>query len=486
VSTAKLLVQSSFSRAVESFVAVGVGFFMLPYMLNNLGADKYGLWVLVGGIIAAFYVFDLGFANSITVFLSKSLSRSDYSTANKIISTAFVIYCVLAFVIVLASVIVALSVPYWSEKKELITLTQILILLVGGGLALEFPFKAFAGVAVSFYRFDLVSYSRLTFTLIGAGVTILLIEKGLGLVSIAWGWLFVAGVSNVVFYLIARGLYREMRVSITLVSRETVRELLNFSLWTFVIDTARIIRSRVDIIVVGIFMSAATLATYYVAVRLAEFAFQIMTKTTNFSLPIFSHYQAQENVGQMRRGVILFSRLNAMVGTLMLIGLTLLGFSFIKIWIGPEHNTELSYQCMMILLVGRLLYFQAIPSTTYLYVSGSHRYVAMVGLLEAVFAIALTYMLVQHTTLGLLGAAAGMSIGNLFSRAILLTRKACRQMGYSMLRFYRYLMPIAIYAIILISVGLMFPENYRSPETYFELLAYGAILGTVIVSGLFP
>jgi len=190
VSTAKLLAQSSFSRFIEALVAIGIGLFMLPYMLNNLGEEKYGLWVLVGGIIASFYVFDLGFANSITVFLSKSLSKSDYVAANKTISTAFLIYCVLAFVIVLASAIVALSVPYWAEKKELITLTQILILLVGGGLALEFPFKAFAGVAVSFYRFDLVSYSRLTFRLIGAGVTIFLIEKGFGLLGIAWGWFF--------------------------------------------------------------------------------------------------------------------------------------------------------------------------------------------------------------------------------------------------------------------------------------------------------
>ena len=463
---------------------IAIGFFMLPYMLHSLGEDTYGLWILVSSIIAAFYVFDLGFANTITVFLSKSFSKKDAVAVNQTISTAFLIYCTLACVIFLASVIVALSVPYWAEKKELVRLMQILILITGGSLALEFPFKAFAGVAVAFYRFDLVSYSRLTFRLIGAGITILLIEKGFGLIGIAWGYFFVAGVSNFVFYWIARSVYGEMRVSISLVSRGVVKELLNFSLWTFVIDTAQILKGKIDIFIVGIFMSTTTLATYYVAVRLAESAIQFATHATSLSLPVFSKYQAQNNVQQLKRGVILFSRVNAMVGSLMLIGLGLLGLSFIKLWIGPEHDSALSYQCMITLLIGRFLFYQAAPSAAYLYVSGGHRYLAIVGIIEAVFAIALTYFLVRHTALGLFGAAIGMGAGNFLSRATVLMWVACQKIDYSITRLYRHLAPIAIFAIVLVSGSLMLPESVRSPETYIELVAYSLILGAAFVGGI--
>ncbi len=484
MSIARSLIKGSAVRTLETLVGIAIGFCMLPYMVRHLGEDVYGLWIVVSGITSAFYIFDLGFASSITVFLTRFFTQKDTAAINRTLSTAFMIYCGLGGAILVAAYTASCMVQYWTVKPESQALASALILVTGASLALEFPFKAFAGVAVAHYRYDLVSWSRLVFKLVNTAATVTLLELGYGLLEVAWAAFFIDGFSNLVFYGIARYLYREMRVSPALASRDTVKSLLNFSLWTFAIDSASIIKNRADVFVVAALLSTNTLTIYYVGVRLVDYAIELMGKATNMTTPVFSRYHAEGDLVETRNKVVLISRINCMFGGLVLVGLVTLGMPFIKVWMGPEFDAQLAWQSMVWLLVGKLVFFMLTPVSTCLYVHGDHRYLAVMGLVEAIISVVLTYVLVRFSDLGIVGAAIGMTACYYLTRASFVAWRLFRLIEMSAWSFYRALFPILAYAVALCLGMQALPEAWRSPASYFEVVWQASVILLVFCLGL--
>ena len=62
-SLSKRFLKSSLLRTIETFLLIIIGFFMLPFMVSNLGDELYGIWIIVSSITGALYIFDLGFAS---------------------------------------------------------------------------------------------------------------------------------------------------------------------------------------------------------------------------------------------------------------------------------------------------------------------------------------------------------------------------------------------------------------------------------------
>src|SRR5690554_575152 len=71
-------------------------------MLNGLGEDVYGVWVLAGSFTALMYIFDMGFASAVTRNVTQAISKSDHDEANKIINSSLYLYSFLALLIILS------------------------------------------------------------------------------------------------------------------------------------------------------------------------------------------------------------------------------------------------------------------------------------------------------------------------------------------------------------------------------------------------
>ena len=63
--TGHLLLKGGGLRVVLVAVQMIIGFFMLPFMVDKLGDQLYGVWAVVGGIIGTYYLLDLGFTSAV-------------------------------------------------------------------------------------------------------------------------------------------------------------------------------------------------------------------------------------------------------------------------------------------------------------------------------------------------------------------------------------------------------------------------------------
>ena len=75
---------------VFKILALLASFFVIPIMIQYLGATKYGIWSTLLSILSWVLMFDLGIGNGLRNRISESIARDDFIAVKKYVSTAYV------------------------------------------------------------------------------------------------------------------------------------------------------------------------------------------------------------------------------------------------------------------------------------------------------------------------------------------------------------------------------------------------------------
>ncbi|PVX18380.1 polysaccharide biosynthesis protein [Vibrio cholerae] len=79
-------------------LAIILSFFLVPLMLEYLGAEKYGIWSTLLSMIFWILIFDFGIGNGLRNKLSESIVKNDWLAVREYISTAyFAVACIAIF-----------------------------------------------------------------------------------------------------------------------------------------------------------------------------------------------------------------------------------------------------------------------------------------------------------------------------------------------------------------------------------------------------
>ena len=482
MSTAIALLKGSVTRVSQTFVSIVVAFFMMPFLIHELGDYWYGIWTVVGSLAAAYHLFDMGMASAVTRYVSRSFGLKDDHQANVTINTALAIYSVIALVIVFVSIGASFAARAFVDEAASKDVMQVLVLIIGVSVALEFPFNALAGVASAKLRFHQVALTRICTTLIGAAFTWWFIAEGYGVVALAVITFCTARISNLLYFLICRGAFPALRFSRHLVSRENGKELFQYSAWSFVIAIAYQMRNNVDNFVVAGFLSAASVTPYAVGLRLVDYLAQFLSQATNMFVPIFTGYHAREDKTELYAKLQFITRLNLVLALIASGGLIIVGEAFIARWMGPNYSE--AYWVMVILLVGRMIGFANHPLNSAMYAANKHRIVAKIDVIEVTLNLGLSLVLVQY--LGLIGVALGTMIPLLMLRLFVLPYFACRAIEMPVRDYYQCMLrPLIFICIPIAGTHYLITTRNIQIESYADILLNASVMALVAgASGL--
>ncbi len=377
-----MLVKGSALRGIESVVAIICGFITLPIMLNGLGKDMYGLWVLISSFTAMMYLFDLGFASAVTRNITLAISRKDSNSANKVINSALLIYSCISLIIVIFILVAATS--YTPELVEGVTEEdyRLVLCLIGFGLALDFPSKAFAGIFSSHYRYDIQSSYKILFKLVHTALLIYLINSDYKIVAIA---MLTAGLSlldTVVFVIMSKYVFRDMKISTKFIDKSQMLDLYRFSIWALVIDVGSMARSRMDLFFIGSFVSYTAGSIYYIPVRLVDYTLQLLYRMLGITLPIFATHVSDKSKESLVADVLIIGRINAYFAAATITFYLFFGEILLRLWMGDGYESNTGYTILMILIIGRLSMLVNDPLNNCLYAYGKHALLAGITVFE--------------------------------------------------------------------------------------------------------
>jgi O-antigen/teichoic acid export membrane protein len=398
---------NAFSNYAGQLIILGVWFFLTPFILNQIGATSYALWVLVGSIMAYGSLLDFGIAGAVTKYVAEYRARGDSERARQLIATALALYTIFGLIILAASVILAPLFPALFDVSpgQRDTATQ-LVYLSGLAVAITIPATTSTAVLRGLQRFDLINLVSVSGTLISTLATVIALLMGRGVVA-----LVVIGITVTVLMQVPTiwAIYRvapELRFGFAAANRQMVRTVVSFSSSLFLLNIGGRLETKTDEIVIGGFLPLASVTPYNLARKISTLPQLLAEQFLMLIFPIASELHAENNESQLQLLYVISTRITLAVVLPIGCCLIVLGGPILSLWVGEEY-APYAY-LVLILTVASMIDTSQWPAGFVVQGMARHHFNSVVAFMTGVTNLALSLLLVR--SLGLAGVALGTLI----------------------------------------------------------------------------
>jgi O-antigen/teichoic acid export membrane protein len=405
--TVNRLLRSTVSNYIGRIVELAAWFLLTPYILQQLQPSLYGLWVLVGTVVAYGALLEFGIAGAVTKYVAEYQAKGQLEEARNIIATSLALYSVLGLTVTLAGLALAPLFPRLFNVPAEFSRTAVwLVMLSGMSTGLAILSASATSVLRGLQRFDVMNLLGIVTTLLSAGaiVTVLALGGGvIGLVSVRIAVNLLMQIPAVWFiYRIAP----ELRFGLARPSREMLRAITSFSSSLFLIQIGGQLETKTDEIVVGGFLPVSAVTPYSLVRKLSALPQMLTEQFLSIILPLASELHADDDQARLRSLYIISTRLT--LGTFSAIGISLvvLAGPILTVWVGKEY-ADYAY-LVFVLMLASFIDIPTWPAGSVLQGIARHRFLAILSLCSGIANLTLSLLLVRP--LGLLGVALGTLI----------------------------------------------------------------------------
>lgn len=415
------------------FLHAVTGFFLSPFILHRLGAEAFSLWILIFSVTGYYGLLDLGIRPSIVQLTSKLLATGEQEELARCLSTA------IAFYSAMGAILLAVSVAGYFYLERVFTIPSTFIstaravfVVAGVTVSISLPLTVFAAVLEGMQKFSWLQLTGIAATLVRAGLIVVALSSGRGLLTIAMISLAVNLISYLCFTWMA---IQELPVRVRLKAAEpaALRKMLSYGIFAFAILAAEKLRFQSDALVIGVFLSSTAITYFSIGAKLVEYTSYAVRSMSQLVVPISAQFYAKSDLVHLRRTLIVGSRACALVIFPICVILALNGKAIIHAWVGEPYVS--SYPVLILLLIPRALFLAQSTSVRILLGMGQHRSLGIVLLLEGMANLLLSAVLARP--LGITGVALGTAIPLLCTSLFFLPTHACRRLSVRLGDFLR-------------------------------------------------
>jgi O-antigen/teichoic acid export membrane protein len=473
---ARRVVNGTVVKYVLLGINIATGIFLLPFTIDHLGKELYGLWMIVASMTAYFQLLDLGFGHSLVRHLADADARRHDEQINELASTFVVIFAGLGLAVlgVTAAIATVVLPRYPNIPAQQLAIAQPVMMILGTRMALSLPMSVFGAVSTSRQAFARNGIIAIVVTLLQTSVTVVVLSRGYGLVELVAATTAIALLSYGAYARTAYLVMPSLRIRpIKSFRRERLRQLAGFGIYVFVIDVAVQIGFNLDHLVVGAFLGTAAVAVYAVSFRLADYQRQLCNQFNGLLFPVLVRFGAAGHQRSLRETVTESTRLAFGLVSGVTAVLLFVGEPLIRSWVGPDFEAGV-WPLYVLALTGVVLVSQQ-PLGSLLMGTNRHRLVAAACIAESVGNLALSLVLVRR--FGLLGVAIGTFIPVAVVNLFWLMPAGCRTLG---LPYGRFLIdvtrPAWLPVLVTIAIGRVLTTGWAA-ESLADVIVQALTLG---------
>jgi O-antigen/teichoic acid export membrane protein len=448
---------STASNYLGQIIIFLTGFVLTPFILSRLGRSDYGLWLLVGSVIAYGSLFDFGITGALTKYVAEYHARRELPEAKRIIATALLIYTLLGGILVLTVYAAAPLFPrLFNIAPQDSGMAVRLVRLMGLGLGLSIPSGTTYAVLRGLQRFGSINLITAGGTVLTALATVVVLLLGGGLLEMVMVNIPLSLAMQIPAVLLIHRAEPGLQLGWRGASWSWVRRVFLYSSSTMAIQTAGQLRNKTDEIVIGAFLPVAAVTPYGLARRLSEAAQMLTHQFLRIILPLASQLEAEQDLSRLQQLFLAGTRLSLVIFLPIGLGLAVLAEPVLTLWVGAEYG-EYAYLVWILVGAGFVFVSQG-PGSMILQGIARHKWVAVAAFVSGIANLAVSILLVQ--SLGLLGVALGTLIPNLMEGLFVLpySARVLRVPGKVMLRqvFLPVLLPGVLMFLVLLGLAQVF------------------------------
>lgn len=285
-----------FSNWAYFVLAILVAFFVSPIMVNRLGDETYGIWVLMVSISGYFTVLDFGVNTALVRYISKYTALNDTQKAVGIYSSAFVFFITLSAI---ATVPILFLGFYFSDFFDIESYSQkyifLAFLIIGADLIVNLIFGTFSGTLRGFHRFLELNIILISTTVLKNLLLVYLLFNDYSILSIAILQLFASTSRYLLQYLFLRRKHPLLRFRRSTVTKSNFSQIYSYSKYSFLIAVALKILFFTDSVVIGSMVSLQAVTFYAIPATIVEHMEKLIWGIIAVLIPIVS---SRESTGK--------------------------------------------------------------------------------------------------------------------------------------------------------------------------------------------
>lgn len=389
-----LKVSTAEKNAKKNILFSGVGYLLpllaalvtIPVMVLKLGVDLYGLYIICVSLIGFMVLVDFGIGQTLIKYVAEYEATGKQAQVQSVLGVALAVYLLIGTLtaLLLYGFAPTLAGLLYREDATQQVLASEVLRLTAIPLFLSYVNQFFLNVCKAYHRFDLPAFIHNAANLGGIVSAAVLLLLGLGLVEIIWGYVWVQFAALLFGYLACRRVLPSGVGLSPRFDRQVLREILNFSVFTFLGNLVTSFTTRADKLLIGSLLGTEAVTYYQVPYTIAQMANGIVHTLVQIAFPRFSEMVAVGNQAGLRR---LYARVGELMGLLSMVIAVLLiavGGEFLALWISPEF----AQQAGVILQIIALYFFVHSNTVTGYWVLQAHGQARLTALIAVVGALA--------------------------------------------------------------------------------------------------
>lgn len=468
-------------------VHFAVVLYLTPFVLQQLGDIRYGLWILASSLTGHYGLLSLGLRSGVNQYLTRYLAQNNFSRVNSVLSTSVVVLSFVGALIIAIAASCAYLLPKLVDVPvELIDDLRWSLIIIGISAGIQMPSHSFAAVFTATQRFDITNAIGVLTRLLSAGLIYSLLTKGYGLVGISLAILASELLGHILRWKIAHQIVPGLAFKVRSFSWAQLTEMMSFGSWAFVIALSQSIFEAADVFVITGMLPIAAIAYYSLAAGLVRKLEGVLRPIDQVFFPAATALHSENKAESLQHLYLKGSRLTLMALAFVTIPTCLWAEDFYRLWVGDTYLISLEFTSVAVLFTTLAIAMVArqIPAVglQMLFASRKVKPLALLLLLEGAANLGLSVFFAQEY--GLFGVALGTLVSAILFRAIATSWLVWHELSTSILVFWNgSLKRPLIYATSFTGSLVLLKTVVEPASSFFHISMQGfaaAAIGTLL------
>lgn len=434
------------------FLGLIIGLGYTPIMLKLLGQDEYGVYSLIGALVAYLNVLDMGLGKTIIRYISRNRVIGDKKSESDLNGLFLIVYTIIGIISLFVGGILYYNIENLFGNtlniKQMYEAKIMMILLVLN-ISISFPLSIFASIMQSYEKYIFLKMSNLLSNILRPIISLPLLFWGFGAISLV----IVASILNIgclliyVYYCLKK---LDIHISLGKYNRTFLIEIAGFSFFIFLNAIMDKIYWGTGQFILGMISNVAQVAIYSIAMQFMAMYMGFSGAISNVLLPKVTILVSKGcGARELTDLMIKVGRLQFIIVGYVFIMFFLVGEEFLFLWAGNEYVS--AYLMIIILMIAMLPPLVQNTGIAILQAMNLNRYRMTVYTIIAIINLFTSYVLASYYN-GL-GCAISSGIAIFISTGWIMNNYYKNKIGIDTYLFWKnivFMMPSMFILIIIV------------------------------------
>jgi len=266
---------------------------IIPYILLNLGPERFGIWALVSVIFGIFTALDLGTGTAFVKYFSEYHARKEYQNFNGVMVAGFLFMLIFSLLLILIVILVKdqlvsfFNIPGYLKSDA--TFVFVMAAIIFG---YNNTFGVFQTILKGLQRMEITNSINMIGTAIYIGGIFAALHYGFGL----RGLIVSQGIKIVLISLAAiyfsKKINSNLKFKFSYLKFDSIKEILSYGMKMQISSIANLVNLQTDKTIIGYFLNLTFITAYEIGQKISLFCRMVVGLVLSALVPAISELDA--------------------------------------------------------------------------------------------------------------------------------------------------------------------------------------------------